>query len=1476
MPATEQTWRDQKLMHLVFGISSLAMLLTTIWMLAADHRREWKDYQRKFQHVEAWTTQARISQEEDDAYYKTLADLQAGLDKARQVVPDRGLIDQFKQSVLDDFRARKDKDSALKEPEPSFAGLDAAYSELAAAPAEERPALRERLREQMQQFLDQARFREERRATEKKFFAADLEVYRSEYDLAVGNEAPRDRLAGFQRKVDDQRKIVEDATDRAQEATLHRKRLESIVAEINAEEANLRKQLDEQEGKIRQLVKAREERENSLMKEVTELPILDAFGRPIKIEQIWLPKLTINYNFGAVGDVARFDRCITCHQSLDKTLPGSAVDPAYPARKTVTLKMATPAERPAELKDRSHNPAEYDKVMEKIYGLQLAKQGLFDPNEATVAVVRRETPAAKAGLESGDVIAAVGDASILGKPQAYNYLLETVPWGQPLTLTVHRGMPHPYANHPRLDLFVGSMSPHKLQDIGCTICHDGQGSGTAFKWSSHSPNDPFQADRWKKQYGWFDNHHWIYPMYPKRFADSLCLKCHHDVVELEKSERFPDPPAPKLVEGFHLIEEYGCFGCHEINGFDGPTRRVGPDLRTEPNYAAAAQALAATGALNDQQKQWANELTVQPTNDGVRHSLAESLKNAEPLPGQPEAPKKLVDLLDDVETPGRLRKVGPSLRYAASKVDFNFLYSWIRKPSDFRPGTKMPQFFGLEGHLDGKGLGESKRFEPIEIRAAAEYVLAKSQPFDYTAPAKNVAAASAERGKQLFETRGCLACHKHGDFPKAEMTQGPDLSRIGAKLASNPNGPKWLYTWLRNPSKYHPRTLMPNVFLEPLPGSDGKQQTDPAADITKFLLGSTGDWKPSDVPARELNDEERQALHDLALEYLKNVFTRKQADTYLKSGIPENRQAELKGDEVELTGEMTVERQLQYVGRRTISKYGCSGCHDVPGFEDAKPIGTGLADWARKTADKLAFEQIVEYMKSAHGSPGPLVHNDGPPPHDVSDQRIEEAEETEHGHQEFNFLNMDPDTGFFMEKLVNHQREGFIWQKLREPRSYDYKKTQNKSYNERLRMPQFVALDDQKREAIITFVLGLVAEPPAQQYVYRASPRRAAIAQGLQAIDKFNCNGCHTFTMDQWKLAYEPGDFPEAPPIEDYPFLLPHVTPREVKASETTDNRGMRHATLVGMPGFSETGQLPRLDEDGAPIDPDDPESKNIKAFLPFMPWRDVVINGQVRQAGRQRLLVPEERVEKRYPPFGGYLARLIYPTVVAAEKEVNSNVNADEAWGWLPPPLVGEGHKVQTAWLHDFLLDPYPIRPSTVLRMPKFNMSPAEATALANYFAAIDGADYPYDFDPRTRSSYLAAEDARHPNRFEDSLKIVTDGSYCVKCHLIGDFTPQGSDKAKAPRLDLVQNRLRPDFMKQWIANPKLLLPYTSMPVNIPYDKGVSQSLYKGTSEQQLNGVVDLLLNYSTFTDRKTSIAPMVKPAPPEQPAAGARAATP
>jgi hypothetical protein len=218
----------------------------------------------------------------------------------------------------------------------------------------------------------------------------------------------------------------------------------------------------------------------------------------------------------------------------------------------------------------------------------------------------------------------------------------------------------------------------------------------------------------------------------------------------------------------------------------------------------------------------------------------------------------------------------------------------------------------------------------------------------------------------------------------------------------------------------------------------------------------------------------------------------------------------------------------------------------------------------------------------------------------------------------------------------------------------------------------------------------------------------------------------------------------------------------------------------------------------------------------------------------------------------------------VQAEKEANPQAKPEEAPGWLPPPLVGEGTKVQSNWLYEFLLDPYPIRPAVVLRMPKFNMSADDAKKLVNYFAAVDGANYPYNFDPRTLESHITAANEAHPNRFDDAMKIVTDNNYCIKCHLVGDFVPTGSDRAKAPQLDRVFRRLRPDFVQAWVANPKRLLPYTGMPVNIPPDKGVSEELYKGTPIEQLNALVDLMMNYDRFTESKTSIKKLVKPAAP------------
>jgi mono/diheme cytochrome c family protein len=433
-----------------------------------------------------------------------------------------------------------------------------------------------------------------------------------------------------------------------------------------------------------------------------------------------------------------------------------------------------------------------------------------------------------------------------------------------------------------------------------------------------------------------------------------------------------------------------------------------------------------------------------------------------------------------------------------------------------------------------------------------------------------------------------------------------------------------------------------------------------------------------------------------------------------------------------------------------------------------------------------------------------------------------------------------------MDALGHHQREGFIWQKLREPRSYDFKKTENKSYIDRLRMPQF-NLNNGQREEIMTFVLGLVAEPPPAKYVYKPGPRQAAILAGQKVLDKFNCAGCHALKMQQWDVDYKPGSRPAPSLAEEYAFLIPHYTPTEITKSKQVDRRGLGHATLVGLP-------LPKEDEE--------------EPTVYFKLWRPTLVDGGTWLAGGVDFEVDEKlnppTASVRYPQIGGVLANYLHPVAMALEKKNNPNVKASDVWGFVPPPLNHQGKKVQAGWFHDFLLDPYPIRPAVILRMPKFNMSSAEAEAVVNHFAALENAEFPYEFDPRTRSEYLSVKAASHPNRLEDAFKLITNENFCVKCHKVGDFTPKGSAAALAPNLADVYRRIRPTFLRDWIANPARLLPYTGMPVNFPKNKPADQKLFAGTAEEQVDAVVDLLMNYDEVMKSKTAIAPLIKVTPP------------
>jgi hypothetical protein len=785
----------------------------------------------------------------------------------------------------------------------------------------------------------------------------------------------------------------------------------------------------------------------------------------------------------------------------------------------------------------------------------------------------------------------------------------------------------------------------------------------------------------------------------------------------------------------------------------------------------------------------------------------------------------------------------------------------------------------------------TQRLEQAEILGAVAYLRSASHPLSHIEEWQGITlSASAERGKHLFQTRGCLACHTHQDFPEGKQTQGPDLSRVGLKL-NTPQGAKWLYTWLRNPSHYSARTKMPDLFLEPI--TEQKREgdeivevgvSDPAADLREYLLASKGTSEGAgryeQAPLPDLAAPDVQAsIEAIALEHLRATFTLSQAQKYLASGIPDEMAGELKGDEVELLGanrndDERRHKVLRYVGRRTLSKYGCFGCHDIPGFEGNKPIGTSLADWGKKDPARMAFEAIDRYIHATVGQDG----------RDLSIAEVAKHR-AEGEHQELDlreFPTAEQGKAYLLNALMSHQREGILYQKLREPRSYDYEKTQNRKYNERLRMPKFPLDSHEEIEAVMTFVLGLLSDPAPEKYQYRPPARQKAIVEGRKVLERFNCGGCHLLREEAYEfdLPTTYADYAEDKefPADEYPFLEPHFSPQDLAASAATDNRGRVTVRVVGNKVFdSVTGDVSEETEDD--------DGRRIYYLRPVEP---VAINGKVFTTTDQ-LPMPVEWLRKYHPPEGGDLARMLPPVLIARQKEFDpaSNFKYTDAMGWGPPPLAAEGAKVQPEWLHSFLLSPYPIRPAARLRMPKFNMSQQEAGLLVNYFAAVDNERYPFEHDERTTEAHLAALEERTPDRLEDAMKIITNKEKCVKCHLVGDFSPTGSDLAKAPRLDRVHNRLRPEFLRDWIANPGRILFYTGMPVNVkvaepirpkdflvqPGKFEVGPLIQEGTAPEQLDALVDLLLNFPGHMQEKTSIVPLINESPTPTPAPGTTA---
>jgi mono/diheme cytochrome c family protein len=1463
MAATDKNYRNQYGLDIVFAVSSILMLLSTLWMFIQDYNREFKKEQRTFRDVETAMAQRQ----------------------AIAQIPSREEFDKARKAVEDAKAERKNKEDAIR------SNKDKISAKLASKERADR------------KFQD---------------IKSELESITSFYDSEMEHNAGsklaqryKEDIAGIAKRLQAE-KAEKDNLDG--EILALRQENDRIESNLNEALARLKKVTDTFDVQVKTAIK----NQWRFGDWVRTLPIIDGFASPLKIQQFTIEDIPIDYNFKYA---TRFDRCMSCHQGLDR--------PAYTREALKALTEITDAEK-ARLKEAQTILAERLKALE---GLPEAKH-VPHPDQLDLMPILKEylTPARI----------------------------------------------NEFCAHPRLELFVGSNSKHPAERFGCTSCHSGQGSATSFNLASHTPTDTATMKLWKKEHDWESNHYWDFPMLPMRFVESSCLKCHYEVTDLIGRDNRQE--APKLLRGYYLLRENGCFGCHEINGRK-KGRPVGPDIRLE-NYPPL------------------EKLT-----------FTEQTK----IEADPDT------------RPGNMRKVGPSLFRLNEKTNADWAVKWLRAPREFRPDTKMPHFYGLSNN-DPSVLPEAQKdFPDAEMQAIVYYLFQKSKEtaelrkegpealkkdvqqasehtkllaagttlpkeeqerlkqelkqIEYRIRVRNMPElkdrtppgykGDAGRGRILFSERGCLACHTHEatyqpqgkagskDYAPAiegEAQFGPNLSQVAGKLGGGDKNSAriWLVQWVLDPHVHSPRSRMPVTHLTP----------EEATDLAAWLLSQPAQDVGPEWNTLKVEKPSLDTLKRLADVYLVRLLSQTNMEDLKKDGsLAKEIRKDLPEEERDLTARYDERSIKMYVGRKAIGRLGCFACHDIPGFEFSKPIGVELNDWGKKDPTRLAFEDIVNYAKATYHVVPSLTDAKGKP----------EGPEIKDGKKKL------PYEQFFYDLLAHHQREGFLHQKLMEPRSYDYGRL--RAWDDRARMPQFKfarsrphkdeapaafearsLLEEAKaREAVMTFVLGLVAEPVPLKSVHQPQGDRMAEVQGRQVLDKFNCAGCHlirpgVFDFKVTKEVISSLENSLADQSSDYDFTE-HFNwggPTPSPSSTSMSAFGLRPMLAGGgdspkVLSFFLAHALRFKGTDGAYHD-----IRPGFRLVRRLPAKDVTYPPQTALESQEKL----DAFMKEQGPFGGAFTDLLAQYLAQKDPDKYKGAESGEARISGPPVLIGQGERTQGDWLNDFLQNPQRIRKLTVLQMPRFNMAPEEAKALVAYFAAVErlnnpgiGLGFPFEKIPqnqeltgtfwkertatyidrlkqtkdkdkpgktlyqerlqklqqgvwprilkdyeeqrsRAMASWKAAaarskelgDDkkagkaaieeatkaekawkdeldhleqmvsdhslARQQKAWEEREAYVADGfrmlnGLCVKCHQVGTLQPS-PDQIQGPPLELAARRLQPGWSERWIANPQRFIPsyITVMPANFPANQhGQFQEWIAGSPLEQVLTVRDVLM---------------------------------
>ena len=635
-----------------------------------------------------------------------------------------------------------------------------------------------------------------------------------------------------------------------------------------------------------------------------------------------------------------------------------------------------------------------------------------------------------------------------------------------------------FTSHPEPDL----LKIHDPDKFACTPCHQGNGRATTSVEKAHGNYE-----------------HWLWPIFSPGNYEAGCQVCHSaDMVVVTNDVGWV------VSEGKDLFRQRGCVGCHRFEGYD---------KEPEDLISVAQQIKQLDQEKKDNLKQ-AGELMKQA-------DKAESNDEANRLNDRAVALKVTNSKLDlrivqfDRSTKSLLqdmKKVGPNLKDIRLKLNKNWIPVWLKKPSDFRATTKMPNF----------------RLNDDQIKAISAFIWQSA----LTDSVPKHKPGNAAHGKELFETRGCLACHSIGEGDQLQGgTFAANLTRVGEK-----DNYDYLVRWVHN----------------------ARERTRPYCPLEKKDIGPE-DYKKKGLPyvfdldhSRCPNDGHELQVQNMTVMPSLRLSPQDAEDvaSYLIT---------LKKQEPSSYSDASFmdDPNLKAEGKKWVRHFGCAGCHEISGLEEEGRIGTELTIEGSKPIERMDFSLLTDIAQ--RGGSEPITD-----PDDLA--RLPEGPA----------------------KQPWYDQKGFFEHKLAEPNIWD--KGKDKPETEKLRMPNLHLTKEQVR-ALTTFLLGSQENPLPANYQYRPLDYRRDIQEGWWVVKKYNCMGCHQLIPGQktslMGMAHYKDAQEQLPPklLTEGARVDPEWLQRFLKnpslSATDTNRNGVRSYLQVRMPTFSfsenELGKLVRF-----------------------------------------------------------------------------------------------------------------------------------------------------------------------------------------------------------------------------------------------------------------------------------------------------------